>query len=46
LTAQAPTMGSRRLHRDALGVRLTELTKTQAKYLGVDVVYVRPLDPP
>jgi adenosylhomocysteinase len=26
-----------RLHLDALGVRLTELTKTQAEYLGVDV---------
>ncbi|WP_432486817.1 adenosylhomocysteinase [Kineococcus sp. SYSU DK018] len=26
-----------RLHLDALGVRLTELTKTQADYLGVDV---------
>ncbi|WP_369052048.1 adenosylhomocysteinase [Kineococcus terrestris] len=26
-----------RLHLDALGVRLTELTKTQAAYLGVDV---------
>ena len=25
-----------RLHLDALGVRLTELTKTQAEYLGVD----------
>ena len=29
--------GVARLHRDALGVRLTELTKTQAEYLGVDV---------
>ncbi|NIZ93097.1 adenosylhomocysteinase [Kineococcus rubinsiae] len=26
-----------RLHLDALGVRLTELTKTQAQYLGIDV---------
>ncbi|MGZ8815003.1 MAG: adenosylhomocysteinase [Mycobacterium sp.] len=26
-----------RLHLDALGVRLTELTKTQAEYLGIDV---------
>ncbi|WP_432572803.1 adenosylhomocysteinase [Kineococcus sp. SYSU DK005] len=26
-----------RLHLDALGVRLTELTKTQADYLGIDV---------
>ena len=26
-----------RLHLDALGVRLTELTKEQAEYLGVDV---------
>jgi len=26
-----------RLHLDALGVRLTELTKTQAEYLGVNV---------
>lgn len=26
-----------RLHLDALGVRLTELTKNQAEYLGVDV---------
>jgi adenosylhomocysteinase len=26
-----------RLHLDALGVRLTELTKDQAEYLGVDV---------
>ncbi|WP_337063157.1 adenosylhomocysteinase [Kineococcus sp. G2] len=26
-----------RLHLDALGVRLTELTKTQADYIGVDV---------
>jgi adenosylhomocysteinase len=26
-----------RLHMDALGVRLTELTKKQAEYLGVDV---------
>jgi adenosylhomocysteinase len=26
-----------RLHLDALGVRLTELTKVQAEYLGVDV---------
>ncbi|MDQ2756623.1 MAG: adenosylhomocysteinase [Actinomycetota bacterium] len=26
-----------RLHLEALGVRLTELTKTQAEYLGVDV---------
>ncbi|KRE37686.1 adenosylhomocysteinase [Janibacter sp. Soil728] len=26
-----------RLHLDALGVELTELTKTQAEYLGVDV---------
>jgi adenosylhomocysteinase len=26
-----------RLHLDALGVRLTELTKPQADYLGVDV---------
>jgi len=26
-----------RLHLDALGVRLTELSKTQAEYLGVDV---------
>ncbi|HLS02320.1 MAG TPA: adenosylhomocysteinase, partial [Beutenbergiaceae bacterium] len=26
-----------RLHLDALGVKLTELTKTQAEYLGVDV---------
>jgi adenosylhomocysteinase len=26
-----------RLHLDALGVRLTELTKHQAEYLGVDV---------
>ena len=26
-----------RLHLDALGVGLTELTKTQAEYLGVDV---------
>ena len=26
-----------RLHLDALGVRLTDLTKTQAEYLGVDV---------
>jgi adenosylhomocysteinase len=26
-----------RLHLDALGVHLTELTKTQAEYLGVDV---------
>src|SRR3954452_8317989 len=26
-----------RLHLDALGVRLTELTKSQAEYLGVDV---------
>ena len=26
-----------RLHLDALGVRLTELTKEQASYLGVDV---------
>ena len=26
-----------RLHLDALGVRLTELTKTQAEYLGVEV---------
>jgi adenosylhomocysteinase len=25
-----------RLHLDALGVRLTQLTKTQAEYLGVD----------
>src|SRR5665647_1729958 len=25
-----------RLHLDALGVRLTELTKTQAEYLGID----------
>ena len=25
-----------RLHLDALGVRLTELTKSQAEYLGVD----------
>jgi len=26
-----------RLHLEALGVRLTELTKEQAEYLGVDV---------
>ena len=26
-----------RLHLDALGVRLTQLTKNQAEYLGVDV---------
>jgi adenosylhomocysteinase len=26
-----------RLHLDALGVKLTELSKTQADYLGVDV---------
>jgi adenosylhomocysteinase len=26
-----------RLHLDALGVRLTELTKSQAEYLGIDV---------
>jgi adenosylhomocysteinase len=26
-----------RLHLDALGVKLTELTKTQADYLGVDI---------
>ena len=26
-----------RLHLDALGVRLTELTNTQVEYLGVDV---------
>jgi S-adenosylhomocysteine hydrolase len=26
-----------RLHLDALGVRLTELTKVQAGYIGVDV---------
>jgi adenosylhomocysteinase len=26
-----------RLHLDALGVHLTELTKSQAEYLGVDV---------
>jgi len=26
-----------RLHLDALGVRLTELTQTQAEYLGVDI---------
>ena len=26
-----------RLHLDALGVRLTELDKQQAEYLGVDV---------
>jgi adenosylhomocysteinase len=26
-----------RLHLDALGVRLTQLTKKQAAYLGVDV---------
>jgi adenosylhomocysteinase len=26
-----------RLHLDALGVRLTELSKAQAEYLGVDV---------
>jgi adenosylhomocysteinase len=26
-----------RLHLDALGVRLTELSKKQAEYLGVDV---------
>lgn len=26
-----------RLHLDALGVGLTELTKSQAEYLGVDV---------
>ena len=26
-----------RLHLDALGARLTELTKTQAQYIGVDV---------
>jgi adenosylhomocysteinase len=26
-----------RLHLDALGVRLTELTKVQAEYLGVDI---------
>jgi adenosylhomocysteinase len=26
-----------RLHLDALGVRLTELSKDQAEYLGVDV---------
>jgi adenosylhomocysteinase len=26
-----------RLHLDALGVRLTELTKAQAAYLGLDV---------
>ena len=26
-----------RLHLDALGVKLTELTKDQAEYLGVDV---------
>ena len=26
-----------RLHLDALGVKLTELTKEQAAYLGVDV---------
>jgi len=26
-----------RMHLDALGVRLTELTKPQAEYLGVDV---------
>ena len=26
-----------RLHLDALGVGLTELTKAQAEYLGVDV---------
>jgi adenosylhomocysteinase len=26
-----------RLHLEALGVRLTELTKDQAEYLGVDV---------
>ncbi|WP_199423555.1 adenosylhomocysteinase [Actinotalea solisilvae] len=26
-----------RLHLDALGVRLTELSKTQAEYLGIDV---------
>ena len=26
-----------RLHLDALGVELTELTKEQAEYLGVDV---------
>ena len=35
-----------RLHLDALGVRLTELTKDQAEYLGVDVagpVQARPL---
>ncbi len=26
-----------RLHLDALGVKLTELTKAQAQYIGVDV---------
>jgi adenosylhomocysteinase len=26
-----------RLHLDALGVRLTKLTKEQAEYIGVDV---------
>ena len=26
-----------RLHLDALGVRLTELSKDQAEYIGVDV---------
>ena len=26
-----------RLHLDALGVRLTELTKPQADYLGIDI---------
>ena len=26
-----------RLHLDALGVGLTELTKVQAEYLGIDV---------
>ncbi|MFM1966367.1 MAG: hypothetical protein RL134_2092, partial [Actinomycetota bacterium] len=26
-----------RLHLDALGVRLTELSKDQAEYMGVDV---------
>ena len=34
---KAPSRKVARLHLDALGVRLTELTKGQAEYLGVDV---------
>ena len=35
--AQAPRREGRRLHLDALGIKLTRLTESQAAYLGVPV---------